>query len=210
MNVTNVNKRCQPRWNVAFIISKLNVPSLQNSHRGCKTNVSVCKLWSLASSKRQMWHKHANWIFFWWIGVIRRGWKLAVSWHSRGACWILFTEKWLHCSCQCWISRANIRCLGVWCHFYAWSTWREGMHMRCDILSAPVPGRTSTPRGSAVLRESTYFLSPHFLIQLRRFSKSGGSLRVRSKNRRRKGSESGGRLQSGSQGDKCILGELSC
>lgn len=84
MNVTNVNKHCQPRWNVAFIISKLNVPSLQNSHRGFKTNVSVCNLWSLASSKRQMLHKHANWIFFWWIGVIRLGWKLAVFWHSMG------------------------------------------------------------------------------------------------------------------------------
>lgn len=52
MNVTNVNKHCQPHWNMAFIISKLNVPSLQNSHRGCKTNVSVCKLWSLTSSKK--------------------------------------------------------------------------------------------------------------------------------------------------------------
>lgn len=42
MSITNVNKHRQPYWRVAFTVFKFNVPSaLQNSHQGCKPDISV-------------------------------------------------------------------------------------------------------------------------------------------------------------------------
>lgn len=125
-------KHCQPRWHAAFIISKLNVPSLQNSPQGCKTNVSVCKLWSLTSLKRQMLHKHANWIFGRWISVIRLGWKLSAFYIWWGLLNFIHPKRTVLQLSVLDISSKH-GCLGVWYHLYAWSTWHEGMHMRCVV-----------------------------------------------------------------------------
>lgn len=162
MNVTNVNKHCQPRWNVAFIISKLNVPSLQNSHRGCKTNVSVCKLWSLASSKRQMLHKHGSWIFFWWIGVIRLGWKLAVFWHSMGPVEFYSLRNNGAAAVSAGYLMQTYVVSEFWYHFYAWSTWHEVCICNVTFFLPQCLEEQALHGELWCLRESTCFLSPLF------------------------------------------------
>lgn len=221
MNVTNVNKHCQPRWNVAFIISKLNVLSLQNSHWGCKTNVSVCKLWPSTSSKRQMLHKHAKWIFGWWISVIRLGCKRSVFWHPMRPVEVIHPQITVLQLSVLDISRKHRLCVFdiIYMHdLHDMEVCICNVLYNFDILSAhvcpgpPMPGRTSTPLELwSYVNKCIFF--PHLLIQLNsHFSPSflkWGSLRVRSKNKRRKRAKEG-RLQSRSHCDKCILGELSC